>query len=294
MGYPSHRRFPLPSLLFVCTFAVPFVTPAQEIPLDLCDTLPGIELKVGGHTRWFLIDTAATSMLNLASFPQGSSQNVGVTSWTGTLATSAKEVKVDDLEVGQTKVARLTLPAIDLSEIGRACGRKIDGILGADLLSKLGASVDLKRQTLHVTTAEERHEAELAAEMRRDTARCTKAFNESDEETFRGCLDPKIVMFNTKEELYGRDKVADYFRQRYFHQASPAHLEIRESAFHAIGEAVWYEYEFSIDMAEGRLRGRGMAMCKKSDGHWRMASMHHSEIRFEPAGVPGEAQGVNK
>jgi ketosteroid isomerase-like protein len=101
-------------------------------------------------------------------------------------------------------------------------------------------------------------------------------------------------MFNTKEELYGRDKVADYFRQRYFHQASPAHLEIRESAFHAIGEAVWYEYEFSIDMAEGRLRGRGMAMCKKSDGHWRMASMHHSEIRFEPAGAPGEAQEVNK
>lgn len=89
-------------------------------------------------------------------------------------------------------------------------------------------------------------------------------------------------MFTTKEEMYGREKVANYFCERYFHQSLPAHLQIRESAFHAIGDAVWYEYEFIIDSARGRLRGRGMAMCKKTDGHWRMASMHHSEVQFEP------------
>ena len=287
MGYPSHRRSFFFFSLSLLALAIPSFALAQEIPLEHCDALPGVEIKVAGLPRWFLVDTAATSMLNLKSFAQGSSRDIQVTSWSGTLATSAKEVTIEDLEVGRTKVAKLTLPAIDLSAIGKACGRKIDGILGADLLQKIGAAVDLKRQILHVTTADEVREAQLASEMQRDTARCTKAFNESDENTFRDCLDPKIVVFTTQEELYGREKVANYFRERYFHQASPARLEIRESAFHAVGEAVWYEYQFTIDMEAGRLSGRGMAMCKKTDGHWRMASMHHSEVQFEPVVASG-------
>jgi ketosteroid isomerase-like protein len=282
MGYPSHRRSALPFLALLVAFGPATAVFAQEIPLEHCDALPLIEVKVAGHARSFLVDTAATSMLNRESFGEGSSRDIRVTSWTGTLATSAKEVTIADLEVGRTKVVKIALPAIDLSAIGKACGRKIDGILGADLLQKIGATVDLKRQMLHVTTADEVREAELASEMQRDTARCTKAFNESDEITFGDCLDPKIVLFTTKEELYGREKVASYFRECYFHQAYPARLEIRESAFHAIGEAVWYEYEFTIDMARGQLSGRGMAMCRKTDGRWRMASMHHSDVQFEP------------
>jgi ketosteroid isomerase-like protein len=287
MGYPSHRRPSFPFFALFLALTTPIIAFAQEIPLEHCDALPLIEVKVTGHARSFLVDTAATSMLNLESFGEGSSRDIRVTSWSGTLATSAKEVTIGDLEVGQTRVVKITLPAIDLSAIGKACGRKIDGILGADLLGKIGATVDLKRQMLHVTTADEVREAALASEMQRDTARCTKAFNESDEKTFGDCLDPKIVMFTTKEELYGREKVAAYFRERYFHQAYPARLEIRESAFHAIGEAVWYEYQFTIDSARGRLSGRGMAMCKKTDGRWRMVSMHHSEVQFEPKVASG-------
>ena len=270
--------------------AIPGAVLAQEIPLEHCDTLPLIEVKVAEQPRWFLVDTAATAMLNLESFTQGSSRDIRVTSWSGTLATSAKEVTIEGLEIGRTKVAKLVLPAIDLSAIGKACGRRIDGILGVDLLEKIGATVDLKRQILHVATVDEAHEAQLASEMQRDTARCTKAFNESDEKTFGDCLDPKIVMFTTKEDLYGREKVSSYFRERYFHQASPARLKIHESAFHAIGNAVWYEYEFTIDSARGRLRGRGVAMCKKTDGHWRMASMHHSEVAFEPSMASGASR----
>jgi ketosteroid isomerase-like protein len=247
-------------------------------------------VKVAGHLHWFLIDTAATSMLNLESFSEGFSRDVRVTSWSGTLATSAKEVTVKDLEVGRTKVVKVLLPAIDLTAIGKACGQKIDGILGVDLLGKIGATVDFKRQLLHVTTTDEVREAELVSEMQRDTERCKKAFNESDEETFGDCLDPKIALFTTKEELYGRERVTGYFRERYFHQAPPAHLEIRESAFHAIGEAVWYEYEFTIDSMRGRLSGRGMAMCRKSDGRWRMASMHHTDVQFEPTAASGETR----
>jgi len=255
---------------------------AQEIPLEHCDTLPLIEVEVAEHPRWFLVDTAATSMLNLASFGGGSSRDIRVTSWSGTLSTSAKQVTIESLEVGRTKVAKLTLPAIDLSQIGKACGRKIDGILGADLLEKIGATVDLRRQILHVTTTDEVRSAQLASEVQRELERCTKAFNASDEKTFGDCLDPKIVMFTTTEELYGREEVAGYFRERYFHQPLPVRLGIQESDFHAIGDAVWYEYEFTIESARGRLRGRGVAMCKKSDGHWRMASLQHSQVQFEP------------
>lgn len=287
MSCPSRCRFLLPVFPPLLVLAMAGAGVAQEIPLEHCDTLPLVEVQVAEHPRSFLVDTAATSMLNLASFGGGSARDIRVTSWSGTLSTSAKEVAIEGLAVGRTKVAKLTLPAIDLSAIGRACGRKIDGILGADLLEKIGATVDLRRQILHVTTTDEVRGAQLSTEIERELARCTKAFNASDERTFRDCLDPQIVMFTAKEELYGRDEVTGYFRERYLHEPSPARLEIEESAFHAIGDAVWYEYEFTIESARGRLRGRGVAMSKKSDGHWRVQSIEHSQVEFEPNVVSG-------
>jgi len=261
---------------------------AQELPLERCDVLPMIEVQVVGLHKWFLVDTAATSILNLESFTSGQARDIHVTSWSGTLATSAKEVTLPDLTVGRTKLLEVKLPAIDLSAIGKACGHKIDGILGVDLLGKLGASINLKEHTMHVATPDEAHGAELVTAMQHEMHRCVDAFNDSDEQKFGDCLDPKIVLFSMDSQLYGREQVVGYFRQRYFHQAPAAKLEIHESAFHPIGEAVWYEYEFTIDSARGKLHGRGMAMCKKSEGHWRMASMHHSIAELESAGLPQE------
>jgi hypothetical protein len=229
------------------------------------------------------VDTAATSILNLQSFEQGKTREVQISSWTGTLVTSAKEVTLKEVTIGSTKLTALKLPAVDLSAVGKACGEKIDGILGVDLLAKLGATVDLKHQLMHVSTAGEERSDALRVEMQQDMHRCTKAFNDSDELAFAECLDPKIVLFSADTELYGRAQAAGYFRERYFHQRPAARLEIRESDFHPIGEAVWYEYEFTIESSRGVLRGRGMAMCKKSEGRWRMASMHHSVVKFEPA-----------
>jgi predicted aspartyl protease len=254
---------------------------AQEIPLKHCDTLPVMEVAVGDQSMLFLVDTAATSFLNLKTFGEGKSRDVEVTSWAGTLATSAREITLKEVMIGNTKLMGLKLPAVDLSAIGKACGRKIDGILGVDLLAKLGATIDLKKQTVHVTTVSERRASELSAEMHGGMLQCLEAFNASDERAFGDCLDPKIVLFSMENELYGREQVIGYFRERYFHQKPAARLEIRESAFHPIGEAVWYEYEFTIDSARGVLRGRGMAMCKKSEGRWRMASMHHSMMEMD-------------
>jgi hypothetical protein len=291
-GHPAPWRYlvhlaGLLAILFHAGLAVR-VACAQELPLERCDALPVIDVQVAGLHKSFLVDTAATSMLNMESFAAGEVRDIRVTSWSGTLATSAKEVTLPDLTVGRTKVVELKLPAIDLSAIGKACGRKIDGILGVDLLGKLGASINLKEQTIHVATPDEAHGAELVTAMQHEMHRCVDAFNDSDEKKFGDCLDPKIVLFSTDTELYGREQVMGFFRERYFHQEPAARLEIRESAFHPIGEAVWYEYEFTIDSARGRLHGRGMAMCKKSEGHWRMASMHHSIAELESAGLPRE------
>lgn len=284
--------------LFVLVLALlmrgswPRVLQAQEIALEHCDALPVIQVQIGGEPMTFLVDTAATSMLNLKSFSSGRVRDMRVTSWTGTLATSAREVTLNDLEVGSTKLIGLRLPAIDLSAVGKACGKKIDGILGVDLLSKIGATIDLKKLTMHVATAGETQEAQLVAEMHREMGRCLKAFNDSDEKEFGDCLDSRIVLFSMDNDFYGREEVLGYFRDRYFHQQPAARLELQESAFHAIGEAVWYEYEFTIESARGVLHGRGMGMCRKSDGRWRMASMHHTLVKFEPAiasaAKPGE------
>jgi hypothetical protein len=260
---------------------------AQEIPLERCDVLPTIDVLVAGKHATFLIDTAATSILNLKSFTGVRTRDIRITSWSGTLATSAKEVTLGELTVGSTKLVGQKLPAVDLDAIGDACGRKIDGILGLDLIAKLGITIDLKKQTLHVSTLDDERAARLGAEMQAAMRGCVTAFNESDERTFGECLDPKIVLFTDRAERYGREQVTGYFRERYFHQTPAAKLEISEMAFHPVGEAMWYEYEFTIESAAGLLRGKGMAMCRKSDGRWRMASMHHSFEQLEPVGTAG-------
>jgi hypothetical protein len=282
MGIRSFSSQLAPFALLFAMEIAPRPAAAQEIPLKHCDKLPAIEVGVGGQSMLFLVDTAATSLLNLQSFTEGKARDIQVTSWTGTLATSAREVTLKEVVIGNTKLMGLQLPAVDLSAVGRACGRKIDGILGVDLLGKLGATIDMKRQLVHVATANEDRLEALAAEMQHEMHRCLVAFNESDEKTFAECLDPKIVLFSADAEFYGREQAVGYFRERYFHQKPAARLEIRENAFHPIGEAVWYEYEFTIDSARGVLRGRGMAMCKKSEGRWRMASMHHSVLEMVP------------
>lgn len=145
---------------------MPNTARGQEIPLEHCDALLVIQVQAGGRQSWFLVDTAATSMLNLESFAGGPTRDIHVSSWKGTFITSAKEVTLTELVVGRTKLVRVTLPAIDLSEIGKACGKKLDGILGVDLLRKIGATIDVKRASLHVTTTDEQRDAKRAGDPR--------------------------------------------------------------------------------------------------------------------------------
>src|SRR5215470_16100028 len=121
-------------------------SPSDDIPIERCDLLPVVKLRIDGADMRFLLDTGATTMLNLKSFSSGRSKQIQVTSWSGTAATSAREVSLPELALGTHRLRVLKLPAIDLSPIGKACGSQIDGILGVDLLDRMGVTIDLKRQ----------------------------------------------------------------------------------------------------------------------------------------------------
>jgi hypothetical protein len=114
--------------------------PANEIPIERCDRLPVVRARIGKIEVLFLLDTGATTVLNLKSFTGGQNREIQVTSWTGTAATSAREVSVKEMSIGNHHLRDLKLPAIDLSPIGNACGGPIDGILGVDLLDKMEVS----------------------------------------------------------------------------------------------------------------------------------------------------------
>src|SRR5215469_6768551 len=112
-------------LLIPCvgTFAQSQQSPA-EIPIERCDVLPIVKIRIDGADMRFLLDTAATTMLNLKSFSSGRSKQIQISSWSGTAATSAREVSLPELTFGEHTLRNLKLPAIDLSPIGNACGGK--------------------------------------------------------------------------------------------------------------------------------------------------------------------------
>src|SRR5437763_16265058 len=64
---------------------------AQEVPLERCDRLPAIRVEVAGKPMLFLVDTAATSLLNLKSFVLGDAREVEISSYRGTANTRARD-----------------------------------------------------------------------------------------------------------------------------------------------------------------------------------------------------------
>src|SRR5271170_7992967 len=68
-----------------------------EIPLQRCDRLPVVILQVNNADKRFLIDTAATTMLNEKSFTSGHSKELRVQSWNQTTAPAPGEVPIPGL-----------------------------------------------------------------------------------------------------------------------------------------------------------------------------------------------------
>src|SRR5262249_30868804 len=96
----SNGRFHHLYLALFVFVLIAAAAPAQEIPLETCDRLPVVQISISGTKYLFLVDTAATSMLNLKSFPHGNARRVAVTSWSGTVTAGAQEVTITDLAIG--------------------------------------------------------------------------------------------------------------------------------------------------------------------------------------------------
>jgi len=223
----------------------------------------------------FLLDTGATTVLNLKSFAGGRIREIQVTSWTGTAATSAREVSVPELSFGNHHLRDLKLPAIDLSPIGNACGGPIDGILGVDLLDKMAVTIDLKRQValLGVTPSDPRT---VYNEMDQAMGHCTTAFEQAKADEFESCLDPEIVFYTPHEEFHGRKEVMGYMQRRFFKFGPKLHYVMDLQDVQLFGNALWYSYEYKLDSPAEHIAGHGMAMCRKSQGRWRILNMHNS------------------
>jgi len=235
-----------------------------------------VKIRVDGADMRFLLDTGATTMLNLKSFASGRSKQIQVTSWSGTAATSAREVSLPELALGTHRLRDLKLPAIDLSPIGKACGSQIDGILGVDLLDRMGVTIDLKRQVASLGAAIPPDAKSVYAQMESYMHHCAEAFNLGKAAELEECFDPEIVLYSPHGEFHGRKEVMEYLSTRYLKYAPDLCYKMTPHDVKMFGDALWYSYDYSIDSPKEHLVGHGMSMCRRNNGEWHILNLHNS------------------
>ena len=252
--------------------------PAEvEIPLQRCDRLPVAILQVDKIDKRFLVDTAATSMVNEKSFASGRSTEVHIQSWNQTSSLRAHEVLLGEVELGGRSLRHVKLPAIDLGAIAKACGGPIDGILGVDLLEQLGVTIDLKRSVARLGVAPlNSSELALIADMERSMHSCSEAFNNADADKLATCLDRDFVLSSPEGEFHGREQATDHFRRDYFNAGPHVHFSMKMNDQRAVGDVVWSSYDYTIETPSIHSAGRGMMLCRKTENHWYILSMHET------------------
>lgn len=284
----SMRRHPGLLLLIFCGLFFPLSSFAQappsieEIPLERCDTLPVIQVRAGERDLRFLVDTAATSFLNAQSFSSGDARKIRVFSWKGSADAASREISLPEMRVGVHRLRDLHLPAVDLNPIARACGGRIDGILGVDLMDRMGITLDLKRRVaLFAISSEEA--GEKLAQMMAAMSRCNEAFQAGSQAVLEDCFDSQAVLYTPEGEYHGRKEVIAYLRRTYLKYAPNLRYVKRLKQTQVFGDAVWYSYDYSVEAPNLHLSGHGMATCQLRDGRWRIVNMHNSQIQPRPA-----------
>jgi len=277
LGSGLALRFAIAAFLlaFGLTAGTQAQTARDEIPLEHCDRLPVIKVEVADRDMRFLVDTGATTILNLKSFAGGHSKQIQISSWSGAADTSAREVSLPALKLGSHVLHDLKLPAIDLSPIGKACGGAIDGLLGVDLLDTLGVTIDLKRRV--ALLSEQPTDATLLyREMNSQMGHCTTDFEQGKSDQLERCFDPEIVIYCPGGEFKGRAEVMKHMQEHYFKFIPKLHYVMKMHDLQSFGDALWYSYDYQMDLGEKRTFGRGMAMCRKTNGRWMILNMHNS------------------
>lgn len=283
-------------LLFVCllgghTLRAQVDAKLDEIPLEKCDVLPVVVVTIAGAETRFLLDTGATTMLNLSSFGTGRSKDIEVTSWKGTAETSAKEVHLAELSLGSHQLRELRLPAIDLSPLTKACGKKIDGIFGVDLMDRMGVTINLKRRvaSMEPDGTDARRLFDL---MEGSMFKCAVAFEQGDAKDLEECFDEEIVFYTPDGEYRGKKEVLAYLQGRYMGYAPNLHYRMTLKDVKAFGDALWYSYDYTIDSPKEHQQGHGMSMCRRDQGTWRILNLHNS-LRDADAANSGAAKNIN-
>lgn len=277
------RRSVFGALLLFASFSLLAARPAvaQEIPLQDCGGLLTIPVSTGDRMLTFLVDTAANStFLNVKSFPNGVVKQAAIANWKGTDSVIGHEVSLDELVIGNQHVKNLKLSAIDLSSMQQACGKRIDGVLGANLLEKLGMTIDLKNRVARFSPAVNNEQTQFD-ELDRQLAGCGQAFSRSDEQVFAACLDPEIVLYTFAGTYHGREDVMKYFASSYFHREPAADLTLTPRAHHLAGNMIWLEYELRIALPQQVVHARGTALFRNVNGAWLLLHMNHSVVYDE-------------
>lgn len=249
----------------------------EEIPIGRCDRLPTVEVRADGRPLRFLLDTAATSLLNEQSFPKGESRKVRVSSWKGTSVTQAHVVHLKELVLGNYRIKDISLSAIDLSPISKACGGPIDGILGIDLLEKMGAIIDIQRRVALLQPGPANPaQVQHLKEYEMFTATCIEAFNRADAPAFGECFDPNVLHFTPDEEIQGRQEVMNFYDESFFHADPPARIQVVVKARRVLADTAWSAFEYTIELPERKIYARATMMARRKDGTWLIVSLHES------------------
>ncbi|HEY6969704.1 MAG TPA: aspartyl protease family protein [Candidatus Angelobacter sp.] len=255
---------------------------AQEIPLEGCRQLPIVKAKVGKRQFQFLLDTgAAATLLNDKSFSSLESTEIMMDSWNGQTAARAREVVLQDFSIGDQSLSNLKLLAVDLTPLERSCQRRIDGVLGADLIVKFGLTIDLKNRVATLDANSRTTEARLD-QLNQHQKACEDAFNRSDEKTFEQCLDPDIVLLTSKGDFHGRKAVMKHFRESYFGKNPPVLISITPRGRHVMGTVIWIEYDMSVTVGPQVMQAHGTALYQKAGQRWVMSNMSYAPKESVP------------
>jgi hypothetical protein len=238
--------------------------------------LPIVKVSVGQRHYQFLLDTgAASTLLNIKSFSSTDATEINMESWNGTVATSAREVGLHDLTIGEHQLVNLHLLAVDLTPLERSCQRRVDGVLGADLIARLGLTIDLKNHVAFLD-GDARAQQGRFSQFEQHQMACVEAFNRSDEKAFEQCLDPDMVLLTSKGDYHGRNAVMKHFKEDYFGQNPPVLVSLTPRSHHAIGPVIWIEYDMAVTVGDHVMKARGTALYQKTGDRWLMSNMNYS------------------
>ena len=249
---------------------------AQEVPLDSCRQLPIVKATVNNRPFQFLLDTGATTtLLNVKSFSSPDADEITLESWNGAAGVPARKVTLPDLTLGEHRLENLTLLAVDLTQLERSCQRRVDGVLGADMIAKLGLTIDLKNH-VGILASEVGTPQARFSELEQHQIACEQAFNRSDEKALTECLDPNIVLLTDHGDFHGRKEVMKHFKESYFGQDPPVVVVITPRSRQVIGNVIWMEYEMSVSKGAQVMKSRGSALYQKSGNRWLMSNMNYA------------------